>query len=357
MVQKVLQWRLGRRRWRVLPLFIALVFLSATLLQNPASAASTRLQMRSLFMRSTVPGDVTDYTFTWNYISPQPVGSIVLDFCDNPYPYMACNLPQGMDIGAAQLGSQTGETGFTITIQTATRIILSRPPSTVTADAQASYTFTGIKNPTDITAFAIRIQTYDQAGGVGNKGDFGGVRGSSTTPVTIQTQVPPMLIFCLAQQVELNCVNSNEVYATKLGELKPNETLSATSQMAVGTNASGGFAITVDGIPLAAGTNVIDAMAFPALSQQGKNQFGINLVANTAPEVGEDPFGVWANAQPTADYGTPNLFKYQSGDIIASSPNVSLMKKFTVSYIVNTRANLKPGIYATTITFIASGRF
>lgn len=357
MVQKVWQWWLGRRRWRVLPLFMALIFLCATLLQVPVSAASTRLQMRSLFMRSAVPGDVTDYTLTWNYISPQPVGSIVLDFCVDPIPYMPCNLPAGMDIGAAQLSSQSGETGFTITTQTATRIVLSRPPSTVAADAQASYTFTGIKNPTDITAFAIRIQTYDQAGGVGNKGDFGGVRGSATTPVTIETQVPPMLIFCLAQQVQLDCVDSNEVYATKLGELKPNETLSATSQMAVGTNASSGFAITVDGIPLAAGTNIIDPMAFPALSQQGKNQFGINLVANTAPEVGENPLGVWANAQPTADYGTPNIFKYQSGDVVATSPNVSLMKKFTVSYIVNTRANLKPGIYATTITFIASGRF
>jgi len=357
MVQKVWQQQLGRRKWRVLPLFVAVAFLLATFVQLPVSAASTRLEPRYLTMNSARPGDITSYTLSWNYTSSQPVGSIVLDFCIDPIPYMPCDLPTGMDIGAAQLSNQTGETGFTITTQTATRIILSRTPGTVAPGASASYTLSDIVNPTDIAAFAIRIQVYDQPGGVGNKGDFGGVRGAITTPITIETQVPPMLIFCLAQQVELECTGSNEVYATKLGELKPNETLMATSQMAVGTNATAGFAITVDGIPLAAGTNVIDAMATPGLSQQGKNQFGINLVANSVPQIGEDPFGVWANAQPTADYGTPNMFKYQSGDVVASSPNVSLMKKFTVSYIVNSRANLKPGMYATTITFIASGRF
>lgn len=357
MVRKVWRQRLERRRWRVLPLFVALVFLAATFVQLPVSAASTRLQVRGLMMSSARPGDVTDYILSWLYMSPQPVGSIVLDFCTNPIPYLQCYTPAGMDISGAALSDQTGETGFSITTHTTNQIILSRSPGTVTENEHASYTFSGIKNPTNVNAFAIRIQVYDQPGGAGNKGDFGGVRGSVTNPISIETQVPPMLIFCLAQQVELECTGTNEVYVTKLGELKPDETLTAQSQMAVGTNASGGFAITVDGIPLAAGTNVIDAMASPGLSQQGKNQFGINLVANSVPQIGEDPFGIWNNALPTADYGTPNIFKYQSGDVVASSPNVSLMRKFTVSYVVNTRANLRPGIYATTITFIASGRF
>jgi hypothetical protein len=33
------------------------------------------------------------------------------------------------------------------------------------------------------------------------------------------------------------------------------------------------------------------------------------------------------------------------------------MKKFTVSYVVNSSDNLKAGVYTTTITYIASGRF
>jgi hypothetical protein len=95
----------------------------------------------------------------------------------------------------------------------------------------------------------------------------------------------------------------------------------------------------------------------PTESKPGTDQFGINLVANDAPLVGKDPEGEWANAQPTTDYGQINKYKYAQGDVIASSPNVSLMKKFTVSYIVNSNPNLRAGVYTTTINYIASGRF
>jgi len=60
---------------------------------------------------------------------------------------------------------------------------------------------------------------------------------------------------------------------------------------------------------------------------------------------------------PAADYGIPNKYKFVSGDPVAYSPNVSLMRKFTVSYIVNSSESLRPGVYTTTITFVASGRF
>ena len=33
------------------------------------------------------------------------------------------------------------------------------------------------------------------------------------------------------------------------------------------------------------------------------------------------------------------------------------MKKFTVSYILNASPDLRAGVYSTTVTFIASGRF
>ncbi|RYE15684.1 MAG: hypothetical protein EOP51_26645 [Sphingobacteriales bacterium] len=127
--------------------------------------------------------------------------------------------------------------------------------------------------------------------------------------------------------------------------------------MAVGTNASGGFAITANGTPMSAGMNVIDSPTSPTESVQGTNQFGLNLVANDAPIVGSNPEGEWANAIPSPDYSLPNRYKYVSGDVVAYSPNVSLMKKFTVSYIVNSSKNLKAGVYSTTITYIASGRF
>jgi hypothetical protein len=89
----------------------------------------------------------------------------------------------------------------------------------------------------------------------------------------------------------------------------------------------------------------------------GTNQFGINLVENTVPAIGGNPEGTWANAIPSADYGIPNKYKFVSGDVVAYSPNVSLMRKFTVSYILNSSKDLRAGVYTTTITLIASGRF
>jgi hypothetical protein len=171
------------------------------------------------------------------------------------------------------------------------------------------------------------------------------------------TQVPPMLIFCAAEEVDENCFSTNENYYTDMGTLSKDGTLTAQSQFAVGTNATAGFVVTANGNPLTAGTNVIDGIASPSESRTGRNQFGINLVQNSELNVGHDPEGIWANAVPAPDYAQPNIFKYQSGDIIASSPNVSLIKKFTVSYVVNVSPSLKAGVYTTTINYIASGRF
>jgi hypothetical protein len=108
---------------------------------------------------------------------------------------------------------------------------------------------------------------------------------------------------------------------------------------------------------MSAGTSEIDSPTTPTESVEGTNQFGINLVANNSPTVGDNPVGTWANAVTAPDYSIPNHYKYVSGDVVAYSPNVSLMKKFTVSYIVNSNENLRAGVYTTTITYIASGRF
>jgi hypothetical protein len=322
------------------------------------AAATTRLTERSLFMQTTEPGATTNYTIAFNYMTPSPIGSIDLQFCNSPIPYEPCVTPTGLDISAATLSGQTGETGYSISTHTANHIVLSRLPSAVASGQHGSYTFSNIVNPTDQSkAFAIRLRTHAATITTGEHVDFGSVRGQVGKGIVIETQVPPMLIFCMAEQVADNCDGTNDNYYKDMGDLTPTDTLTAQSQMAVGTNASGGFAITAYGNPPTAGTNVVDALTMPTESKPGTTQFGINLVENTAPAVGSNPVGTWANAQPTTDYGQSNMYKYRSGDVVASSPNVSLMKKFTVSYIFNSSPNLKAGVYTTTINFVASGRF
>lgn len=323
---------------------------------TPASAAM-RFQERSMLIANSEPGATTSYKIEWQYMSPQPVGSVDLLFCMDPIPYHDCVAPGGFDASNADLVEQLGEDGFTVTVKTSNHIIISRTAETPTT-VRSSYTFNNIVNPDDESeAFAVRLRSHQSTNATGPQVDFGSIRAQVASAVEIQTQVPPMLIFCLAEKVNDNCAGTNDNYFTDMGTLTPNDTLVAASQMAVGTNASGGFAITANGTAPSAGTNVIKGSVSPAASAPGTNQFGINLVANNTPAIGNDPQGEWANAVASADYNLPNQYKYVPGDIVAYSPNVSLMKKFTVSYILNANPSLRAGVYTTTINFVASGRF
>lgn len=323
---------------------------------DPASAAR-RVQERSLYINSSDAGAMTFYRISFRYMSPDPVGSVEFLFCNDPIPYHPCVTPSGFNASGAALTEEMEEAGFTLSSKSTNRLVISRSATSPSGE-RASYKFDNIVNPTNIdSAFAVRLKTFSSTNATGPQVDFGSMRSQVSAPIRIETQVPPMLIFCLAEEVEYNCVGTNDVYYTDMGELTPTSTLTARSQMAVGTNASGGFAITANGAPMSAGTKTIEPLDQPTESQQGVNQFGINLVANNAPAIGVDPEGEWANAVTSPDYGQPDKYKFQSGDVIAYSPNVSLMKKFTVSYIVNSSKDLKAGVYTTTINYIASGRF
>jgi len=320
-------------------------------------SASMRFQERGLYMQSSEPGATTSYTVSFRFMSPEAVGSVDMLFCVDPIPYHACVTPPNLNVSNALLAAQSGETDFAILSKDANHIVLTRPPGMISSTG-SSYKFDNIVNPTDTSqSFSIRLKSHASTNATGPQIDFGSVKGQVIDGAIIQTQVPPMLIFCLAQEVSENCTSTNDIYYKDMGELNSQSTLSAQSQMAIGTNASGGFAITANGTSMSAATNSIDSPSTPTESTPGKNQFGINLVENSDPAVGQNPEGQWTNAIPSPNYGIPNLYMYVPGDIVAYSPNVSLMKKFTVSYILNASPSLRAGVYTTTMTFIASGRF
>lgn len=344
-----------RAHHRLLMELMTFLVIVLFLFSIPVSAAK-RFQNRSLYIDSSEPGDTASYTVAFQYMSMLPVGSVDMLFCLDPIPYHPCVPPPGLDASNAVLSNQSGETGFSILSKSVNHIVLTRP-STMITTLGSSYKFDTIINPSNEQAFSIRLRSHASTDASGPQIDFGSVRGQMSRGVVIETQVPPMLIFCVAEVVEDNCTSTNNNYYTDMGEINAQTTLTAQSQMAVGTNATAGFVITVNGATLSAGTSVIDPLSSPTPSMIGLNQFGINLVANNEPTVGNDPEGIWANAVPSPDYAIPNRFLFKPGDVIASSPNVSLMKKFTVSYVLNASKDLKPGVYATTITYIASGRF
>jgi hypothetical protein len=335
----------------VVSLVLAVVFLGGQAL------AVTRFYNRSLYINNAIPGATASYTVSFEFHTLTTVGSIDLLFCFDPIPDHPCNAPTGLNVSHAVLSSQSGETGFGITKETTNEIVLSRTSSLVDSE-MSSYTFTGITNPTDNTqSFSARLSDYAATDANGPLIDLGSVLTEVTNPIVLETQVPPLLVFCLAQQVTQDCVSSEGGNYSDMGNLYANQTLTATSQMAAGTNANTGYVITANGPTMTAGLHTIAPLARPAPSNQGANQFGINLVANTDPAIGSDPDGASVNAQVTPSYAIPNEFTYNNGDVVAEAGGVSLIRRFTVSYIVNSANNLAAGVYTTTLTFICSGRF
>lgn len=334
-----------------------LVFLATFVLSSGQVLAVTRLQDRSLYINNNQSGATTDYKISFTYSTVTTIGSIDIRFCIDPIPYMPCVVPPGFDASQATLSSQTGETGYSILSQTTNHIILTRTPGVV-GNTPSSYTFHNVVNPVQTGhSFAARLSDYASNDASGSFVDLGSVITQIADAVVLETQVPPMLIFCLGQQVSDDCQSVDGGNFTDMGTLSPEDTLKASSQMAVGTNASGGFVITVNGTSMQAGTHQITPMDVPAPSAPGSQQFGLNLRENASPVVGKDPDGASLNASPADDYNIPNLYKFVDGDIVASSPNVSLVRRFTVSYIVNSPPNLRAGVYTTTLTYICSGRF
>jgi len=316
-----------------------------------------RFSNRSLFVWDINPGATTKYTISLTYTTVTTVGSIDILFCVSPIPSEPCVPPPGLDVSGAVLSDQTGETGYSILFQDTNHIILTRAPGVV-GNTPSTYDFDNVVNPTSTShSFSARLSDYASTDATGTLIDLGSVVSEVTEPIIIETQVPPILIFCVGLQVTQNCDNTTGGNYTDMGNLSPTDTLTAVSQMAAGTNASNGYVITANGTTMEAGSHVINALATPTLSTQGNSQFGLNLAANSTPNIGSDPDGASLNAVVAPNYSIPNQFMFQDGDTVASAPNVSLIRRFTVSYIVNIPPNLRAGVYTTTITYICTGRF
>jgi hypothetical protein len=95
-------------------------------------------------------------------------------------------------------------------------------------------------------------------------------------------------------------------------------------------------------------------LGVPSVSQTVE-EFGINLVDNSSPNIGanptNDPNNSFADGKAETGYATPNQFKYGLGDIIARSPatagNQAVGKtNYTISYIAKIKPTTAAGAYA-----------
>jgi hypothetical protein len=218
------------------------------------------------------------------------------------------------------------------------------------------YTLTGVKNPDASGALFARIFTRANSSGTGAYTDFGGLALSILGLVNISLEVPPYLIFCIGENITgTDCTTATEPFSD-LGDLGTGVTRAAQHQMLVATNAQNGYSLWASGATMSSGNNIITPMTAPGPSIKGTSQFGMNMVANSNPAIGENPQGGGIGTV-ASNFAQPNRFYFHSGERMAGADTSDAFRKYTVSYIANVSANQPGGVYSTTLTYTALANF
>lgn len=321
-------------------------------------AANDLLDNRSVLLSDSAPGVTSNYVFGMTMsVTAQSVGSISLLFCTNsPVPEDPCTAPTGFDAAGATLNAQSGDIGFSIHPNSTTnRIILTRVASNPTNVASV-YTFNNITNPTSGGSHYVRLQTFTADDATGTDHESGGVVFAIVPRFQVSAEVPPYIRFCASITIiSFDCATATTFFID-MGTLSTGATSTASSQFLVATNAAFGYSVTLSGTTMTSGNNVIAALASPGGSSVGTSQFGLNLRDNSSPNVGQEVVGA-GSAVAVPNYGTPNQFKFASGDTLVTSSAPDSNRKFTVSYITNISSSQAPGVYATTMTYICLANF
>jgi hypothetical protein len=149
--------------------------------------------------------------------------------------------------------------------------------------------------------------------------------------------------------------------STNHGTLSSSQTAFGAADIQVRTYNGSGYNLQITGQPPKQTIYTIPGLTTPTSSQTNVEQFGINLRDNSTPDVGANPVQIpdstFSYGVPTADYDTPNLFKYISGDIIAQSVTATGQTNYKMSYVLNIKTLTPAGQYAAKLSVVVSAKF
>lgn len=137
---------------------------------------------------------------------------------------------------------------------------------------------------------------------------------------------------------------------SNLGDLSTEKTGTKTMEVKIRNYLTGGYRLQIIGDAPQYKNRSLYALATPTASNPGTEQFGINVVANTTPEVGKNPVLQPGGGDGTGlileNYNTPNLFMYVSGQTVAETTTNTGGADFTISMIVNISNSTPAGQYS-----------
>ena len=351
--------RFKRTLIKLLPLFVVLALMAPAPLFVDNSKAAPYVNNRSLKMSSSLPSATgVSYELSFDVPAMPTLGAIKLNVCSNsPLPEDFCAGFSGSGLSSISSFSINGASGFSILgSPTQTEIILSRSPQPTTA-GPLIITLRGVGNPAATGSYYGRLELFADQLASTTALYAGGTAIAITQPVDVSTYVPPYLYFCAAINIQgLDCTNLVDYYYD-FGEFNSRLTRYGHSQFITATNAGFGYNVTYHGTTMTSGNNIIDPIPTLDTSQIGRNQFGLNLRRNTAPSVGEEPTGYGPYPTIRPNYNQPNRFMFNSGDQLVSINQPSYFTKYTVAYIVNVNSSQAPGVYSTTMLYLALANF
>lgn len=161
-----------------------------------------------------------------------------------------------------------------------------------------------------------------------------------------------------------------------LGILDPSATSSGAAQAGactcsfyVRSYVSSSYVVTTMSAPPTSESNTVLAakavQAVPSISQSTE-EFGMNVVANTSPAIGENPDNqpnsTYADGIAATGYEVPDQFKYVQGDIIARSAGTAGVKAwgqtdYTISYIAKSSPVTPAGLYSMDHILVATATY
>lgn len=339
-------------------IFLILVVLAAIFSSAfTPSVFAVPIGSRSLSISTPSAGAVSSHVFSLTLNSATAVGSESFEYCqESPIFGDTCTSPLGLSLSSVALSAQTGETGYSVhPSSTVNKIILTRAPSVVVPGV-STYTLSGVINPSQANTSAfVRVATYASNNATGNTIDEGGLAFSITNPLNVQASIQSTLTLCTGITVEVDCTSTLGT-SIDFGELSTNSTRSVTSQFSIASQDGTGYNAYVLGGTMTSGINQIPAINTQSVSTKGYGQFGLNLVENTNPAIGKEKFGP-GFGEVSPSYDDTDLFKFTSGDVVASSNVPTGFNRYTLAYIVNVAASQAEGVYSTTITILGVANY
>jgi len=341
-----------RSGWWLAVLMLTIGIATTTFHQSVEAA---RLTNAKLELNNPVPGAVVQYKLSFDFAETSTLGALSIEVCSNsPLEEAACTPPSGSDISQAAIISQLGETGFSVSsTSTANRLDLVRSPQLRTASSGV-YEIGNVVNPVAKLTYYVKVKTFVANDTTGSYTDFGAFSFDISPSFDITATVPPFLYFCVANSIPGDCTTADGTLVD-LGELSSTRANTSKSEMMVFANAAGGYNVRATGSTLASGSNEITALTDGAPSLAGTSQFGLNLALNNNPVIGRVHSGGSGNPMPR--YSVANSFRFDSGEVIASSPRSDVADKYTISYLVNIPRTQPGGVYVTTLTYICLANF